>query len=75
METALSDFPHSRQKRLARGVINPQNGHILCSRTSWTWGFIIFNSFPRRSNAEASRLPREGRYGSIDFTLRTFSER
>jgi hypothetical protein len=26
---ALSDFPHSRQNRLARGVINPQNGHIL----------------------------------------------
>jgi len=25
-----SDFPHSRQDLLDRGVINPQNGHILC---------------------------------------------
>jgi len=27
---ALSDFPHSRHNRFARGVINPQDGHILC---------------------------------------------
>jgi hypothetical protein len=26
-----SDFPHSRQEVFARGVINPQNGHILCN--------------------------------------------
>ncbi len=25
-----SDFPHSRQHDLDRGVINPQNGHTLC---------------------------------------------
>ncbi len=24
------DFPHSRQDVFDRGVINPQNGHILC---------------------------------------------
>jgi hypothetical protein len=33
-ETGPSAFPHSRQNRLARGVIRPQNGHILCDRTS-----------------------------------------
>ncbi len=25
-----SDFPHSRQDDFDRGVIKPQNGHILC---------------------------------------------
>jgi hypothetical protein len=25
----LSGFPHSMHNRLARGVINPQDGHIL----------------------------------------------
>ena len=25
-----SDFPHSKQDDFDRGVINPQNGHILC---------------------------------------------
>ena len=64
-ETAVSDFPHSRQTRLARGVISPQNGHILCDRTSWTCGLNIASNVPRNSRADASRRRRDGRYGSI----------
>ena len=64
-ETALSDFPHSRQTRLARGVISPQNGQILCDRTSWTRGLNIANKVPRNCRADASRRRRDGRYGSI----------
>ena len=68
-ETALSDFPHSRQNRLARGVISPQNGHTICNRTSWGCGLSIANNLPRNSQAETSRRRREGRYGSIRFHL------
>ena len=68
-ETVLSDFPHSRQTRLARGVISPQNGHILCNRTSWVRGRKIANNFPRNSRREARRRRRGGRYDSIRFHL------
>jgi len=34
----LSDFPHSRHNRFARGVIKPQNGHILWARNGWGCG-------------------------------------
>jgi hypothetical protein len=61
METALSDFPHSRQTRLARGVISPQNGHILCDRTSWPRGRKVASNFPRNSRREARRRRRGGR--------------
>jgi len=66
-ETALSDFPHSRQTRLARGVIIPQNGHILCNRTSWLCGLKTVTIFSTNSRREARRRRREGRYGSIRF--------
>jgi hypothetical protein len=56
----MSDFPHSRQNRLARGVISPQNGHILCDRTSGVRDLKIATSFPRNSLMEASLL-KEGR--------------
>jgi hypothetical protein len=68
-ETALIDFPHSRQTCLIRGVISPQNGHILCDRTSWIRGLNLDSNFRRDSRAEASRRRREGRYCSINFTL------
>jgi len=68
-ETVLSDFPHSRQTRLARGVISPQNGHILCDRTSWVRGRKLASNFPRNSRREARRRWRGGRYGSIRFHL------
>ena len=60
-------MPHSRQERFARGVINPQNGHILCVPI---WGpsvLRILNSFRMKSTVEASRLRKVGRYGSIDL--------
>ena len=44
-ETALIDFPHSRQTRLARGGISPQNGHILWERTSWVRGLVMPATF------------------------------
>lgn len=68
-ETALSDFPHSRQTRLARGVIRPQYGHILCNRPSSLRGLNIASNVPRNFRAEARRRPRDGRYGSIRFLL------
>jgi len=68
-ETALIDFPHSRQTRLTRGVISPQNGHILCDRTSWIRGLNLDSNFRRDSRAEASRRRKEGRYCSINFTF------
>jgi hypothetical protein len=68
-ETALIDFPHSRQTRLARGVISPQNGHILCNRTSWICGLSLDSNSRRDSRTEASRRRREGRYCSINFTF------
>ena len=72
-ETALSDFPHSRQNRLARGVISPQNGHTICNRTSWACGLSLAINVPRSPQAEASRRRREGRYSSIRFHLCGFS--
>ena len=71
-ETALSDFPHSRQTRLARGVISPQNGHTLCDRTSWVRGLSISSNVPRNSRTDASRRRRVGRYDSIDLTSAGF---
>src|ERR1700685_2302761 len=53
---SLSGFPHSRQSRLARGVISPQNGHILCDPTCWTGGASVVRNFPNRSAIEASLL-------------------
>jgi hypothetical protein len=58
--TSASELPHSRQNALERGVINPQNGHILCVRTSPACGVMILRSAPNRSARKASRL-RNGR--------------
>jgi len=60
-ETVVSDFPHSRQTRLARGVISPQNGHILCERTSSACGLNNVSNVLRNFRTEARRRPREGR--------------
>jgi hypothetical protein len=51
-------------------VINPQNGHILCNRTSGSRGRNLASNVVKNSRAEASRWRKEGRYSSIDFTLR-----
>jgi hypothetical protein len=64
------DFPHSRQDGFDRGVINPQNGHILCDRTSRACGASTASGFRNKSAMKASRLrsrlPNGRRTGSID---------
>jgi hypothetical protein len=66
-------LPHSRQNVFRRGVINPQNGHILCDRTSRARGVNIASSFPHQSAMKASRRRarlRKGRStGSIHLPL------
>src|SRR5437667_12909005 len=49
-------FPHSKQDVLAREVINPQNGHILCDRNSRAGGLSVANSFPNNAVLKARRL-------------------
>src|SRR5437660_11537198 len=68
-ETSVRDFPHSRQTRLARGVIRPQDGQTLCDRTSWTCGLNVANNVRRNCHVDARRRRRDGRYGSINFTF------
>src|ERR1700746_2998333 len=48
----LSDLPHSRQNRLARGVIKPQNGHTLCDWNSSDLGFNIANNFGKNAKTD-----------------------
>ena len=56
-------LPHSRQILLCRGVMRPQNGHILCDRTSGIGGVRTASSFPNTSPRNASRLRRRRRNG------------
>jgi hypothetical protein len=51
-----SDLPHSRQEVFDRGVINPQNGHILCDAKPRTGGVSDANSFETDALIRASRL-------------------
>jgi len=51
----LRDLPHSRHV-LWRDVIKPQNGHILCDRTSLACGVSIVSNFANKSAIKASRL-------------------
>jgi hypothetical protein len=51
-----SDFPHSRQDDLERGVINPQNGHILCDAKPRAGGVIDANSFAKDALNAVNRL-------------------
>jgi hypothetical protein len=53
-----SDFPHSRQEVLDRGVINPQKGHILCDANPRTGGVIDAKSFETDPLTLANRLRR-----------------
>jgi len=50
----LRDFPHSRQNRLRRGVMSPQNGHIRCGANS-ARGFIL-SSFFTKVDMNSSKL-------------------
>jgi len=56
-----SDFPHSRQEVLDRGVINPQNGHILCDAKPGALGVSDANCFETDAVMEASRLRKRSR--------------
>jgi len=51
-----SDFPHSRHDDLERGVINPQNGHILCDAKPRTGGVSEANSFEKDALTAVNRL-------------------
>src|SRR5579862_7534298 len=54
--TGLRDLPHSKQNALCRGVINPQNGHILCNRTSVRFGTRIADTLLNSRAMKAKRL-------------------
>jgi len=56
-----NDLPHSRQEVFERGVINPQNGHILCDAKPRTGGVTAANRFERAALVEASRLRKRSR--------------
>jgi hypothetical protein len=49
-------FPHSRQQVFVRGVINPQNGHILCDAKPRFDGADDANSFEMDALNATSRL-------------------
>jgi hypothetical protein len=55
-QAGASDFPHSRQEFLARDVINPQNGHILCDAKPGALGVTAANSFETEALTKAMRL-------------------
>ena len=71
-----SDFPHSRQDGCARGVINPQNGHILCDAKPRDAGVIDANSFETDAAIAVSCLRKRSRKWrrerSIGDHLRSF---
>jgi len=49
-------LPHSKQHALERGVIRPQNGHIVCNREPLLTGLSVASSFANQSDMEANRL-------------------
>src|ERR1700680_1036262 len=67
----VNDFPHSKQNGLARGVISPQKGHILCDPKP---SVFFANSFRRDSTINASKARVWKRKGCISDT-RCFQER
>ena len=75
--TGANDFPHSRQDVLDRGVINPQNGHILADGKLRTGGASEANILETDPVMRASRLRKSSRNwrrtGSIRYPLRSFS--
>jgi threonine aldolase len=54
--TAASEIPHSKHSSFERGVINPQEGHILCDGTSAFAGVMRASIFLNRSAMKANRL-------------------
>jgi len=56
-----SDLPHSRQDELDRGVISPQNGHILCDAYPRTGGASVANSLETEAAKVANLLRKRSR--------------
>ncbi|MFY9905754.1 MAG: hypothetical protein WBD45_24865 [Terriglobales bacterium] len=54
-------MPHSRQEVFERGVINPQNGHILCDAKPRTGGVTTAKNFATDALVEAIRLRKRSR--------------
>ena len=68
-------LPHSRQHLFWRGVINPQNGHILCALKVWPSGLGVARELINKSAMKASFL-RKGlssrrKLGAIDLPYAT----
>ena len=72
-------LPHSRQHLLWRGVINPQNGHILCALKFWSAGLSVALELINESAMLASfirkRLSSRRKLGAIDLPYATSPER
>jgi hypothetical protein len=70
----LRALPHSRQHLFWRGVIKPQNGHILCNLKFWFSGLGVARELINKSAMKASflrkRLSRRRKLGAIDIPLR-----
>ena len=67
----LRALPHSRQHLFWRGVINPQNGHILCNLKFWFSGLGVARELINKSAMKASflrkRLSSRRKLGDIDL--------
>src|SRR5256885_14887770 len=67
----LRALPHSRQHLFWRGVINPQNGHILCNLKFWFSGLGVARELINKSAMKASflrkRLSSRRKLGTIDL--------
>ena len=74
LQAGLRDLPHSRQQDLWRGVIRPQNGHILCEAKFRSRGFIAARSLANESRISVSRMRKRlwSRRRSIDVAFRPF---
>jgi hypothetical protein len=49
-----SGLPHSRQQRSDLGVINPQNGHILCLPLCSASGLSAMNNLRKKFTTETN---------------------
>ena len=67
----MKALPHSRQDLFWRGVINPQNGHILCNLKFWFSGLGVARKLINKSAMKASflrrRLSSRRKLGDIDL--------
>jgi hypothetical protein len=57
-----SDLPHTRHEVFERGVINPQNGHILCDAKPRTGGVTAANRLAKDALVEAIRRRKLSRH-------------